>query len=176
MKKLVVYLTGSAHNDLERTRALFIWEAANIEYDGSAFSVHDIPQLQPEEIFLRRKGVCVHYSVLFERLATLAGLQAQTIVGKATGYPAAILLNDTAHAWNAVRIDGAWYLLDVTWAAGSLDADFHFHRYPTVNTNYFLAEPATFVRSHLPDDPWWQLLDRPVSESEFLAIAASPAS
>lgn len=172
MRKLVAYLTADARNDLERTRALFIWEAANIAYDGSAFSVRDIPRLQPEEIFLRRKGVCGHYSVLFQRLATMAGLQVEAIGGKATGYPSSILLGDTSHCWNAIKIDGAWYLLDVTWSAGYLDNSFQFHKYPAPSEEFFLTEPSEFVKSHFPDDPLWQLLTPPIRESEFLDIAA----
>ncbi|XP_025086770.1 uncharacterized protein LOC112559651 [Pomacea canaliculata] len=34
---------------------------------------------------------------------------------------------------------------------------------------YFLPEPKLLVSSHLPDDPWWQLLPRAVSDSEFHA-------
>lgn len=34
---------------------------------------------------------------------------------------------------------------------------------------YFLPEPKLLVSSHFPDDPWWQLLPRAVSDSEFHA-------
>ena len=136
----------------------------------------DIPRLDPEEVFILRKGVCQHYSVLFQRLADMAGLQARTIAGEASGFPKSILLKDTRHAWNAVRIDGAWYLLDVTWASGYLDQGYGFHYYPPerrqqVYAENFLVDPAIFVKSHYPEDERWQLLAKPMRESEFLRIA-----
>jgi transglutaminase/protease-like cytokinesis protein 3 len=73
-----------------------------------------------------------------------------------------------------VKIDGAWYLLDVTWSSGYLDAQFHFHRFSSpVNTDYFLTDPPQFVKTHFPDDPWWQLLPKPIKESDFLVMAAA---
>jgi transglutaminase/protease-like cytokinesis protein 3 len=170
MKKLVSYLTADATSDVERARALWIWEATHVEYDGKRYSVGDIENLDPEQVFIRRKGVCQDYASLFERLAMIAGLQAPVIRGLATGYPDSILLGDTRHAWNAVRIDRAWYLLDVTWSAGYLDDDFSFH-YTRPDERYFLAPPAVFVQSHFPHDMFWQLLSRPITLSQFLDMA-----
>ncbi len=172
IRRLVTYLIDSTQNELERVRALWVWEATHVAYDGRSFSVRDVPSLDAEMVFIRRKGVCIDYSVLFERLAMLAGIRAPVVVGVATGYPKAILLGDAGHAWNAVRIDGAWYLLDVTWSSGSLDEDFAFHYADPPDESCFLAEPALFVRSHLPEDPFWQLLPRPINMSTFLEIAA----
>jgi transglutaminase/protease-like cytokinesis protein 3 len=172
MRSLVSYLIDDTQSELERVRALWIWEATHVVYDGRRFSVRDVPSLDAELVFIRRAGVCIDYSVLFERLAMLAGIRAPVVVGVASGYPKAILLGDASHAWNAARIDGAWYLLDVTWSSGYLDESFTFHHADPPDESYFLAEPARFVRSHLPEDPFWQLLPRPISMSTFLEIAA----
>jgi transglutaminase/protease-like cytokinesis protein 3 len=171
MRKLVSYLVEGNNSDVGRVRALWVWEATHVAYDGRAYSVNDIPSLDVEQIFIRRKGVCIDYSTLFERLASLANIPARTIVGLAAGYPKSILLGDTRHAWNAVRIGGAWYLLDVTWSAGGLDENSVFHRAQSPNETFFLTDPALFVRSHLPDDPLWQLLAKPISRATFLQIA-----
>jgi transglutaminase/protease-like cytokinesis protein 3 len=170
MQDLVAYLVAGTTSEVERVRALWAWEATHVAYDYRSYAVGDIPRLNAEEVFIRRKGVCIDYSVLFERLAWLAGIPARTVTGKATGYPKSILLEDTLHAWNAVRIEGAWYLLDVTWSAGQLDEEFKFHA-TAPDTTYFLADPALFVRSHFPDDPVWQLLPRPISMASFLEMA-----
>jgi transglutaminase/protease-like cytokinesis protein 3 len=37
---------------------------------------------------------------------------------KGFGYKIGEPLSTPNHAWNAVRIDGNWYLLDATWDAG----------------------------------------------------------
>ena len=42
---------------------------------------------------------------------------------KGFGYPAGQpLAAPPDHAWNAVRLGGAWHLLDATWGAGTIDA------------------------------------------------------
>jgi transglutaminase/protease-like cytokinesis protein 3 len=170
MARLVSYLLDGTRSEVERVRALWVWEATHIDYDARSYVLGDIPDLDPEEVFILRKGVCFHYSILFERLAGLAGIPARLLTGLATGYPKSILLGDTRHAWNAVRIDGAWYLLDVTWSAGHLDENFQFHR-TEPDEAFFLTDPAVFLRSHLPEDPFWQLLPRPISADTFIEIA-----
>lgn len=170
MGELVRYFEHHTEGEAEMTRAVFLWVARNIEYDGRAYSLDDIPRMDAEEVFFERKGVCFHYSILFEELATMAGLRAKTLLGHATGYPSSILLGDTGHAWNAVRIEGEWYLLDVTWSSGYLDQEFEFHPYEE-NDAYFLIDPGVFVDTHFPEEAFWQLLPNPVSESEFLRRA-----
>ena len=67
-----------------------------------------------------------HYnSNIFLRLA---GLECEKISGQAKGagyYPGCFdpdNLSDGpgAHAWNAVKLDGEWFVSDATWAAGSV--------------------------------------------------------
>ena len=58
----------------------------------------------------------------------LAGLECEKISGQAKGggyYPGCfdpdrLSRGPGAHAWNAVKLGGKWYLSDATWAAGSV--------------------------------------------------------
>jgi transglutaminase/protease-like cytokinesis protein 3 len=70
------------------------------------------------------------------------------------------------HAWNAVRIEGQWRLLDSTWGAGYLSPAGEFVR--AFNAHYFLTPPELFIYDHLPEDPQWQLLDPPISMQRFV--------
>lgn len=51
-------------------------------------------------------GVCASYSAAFKLLADAAGLESIVV----TGY----LEGSVPHAWNKVRIDGNWYIVDAT--------------------------------------------------------------
>ena len=51
-------------------------------------------------------AVCEGYAKLFQYLCYAVGLNATQVYGTANG---------ESHMWNAVRLDGAWYMADVTW-------------------------------------------------------------
>ena len=106
-----------------------------------------------------------------------AGIEARKLSGFAKGYGYSpenpfTTNSSTDHAWNAVKINGKWYLIDSTWGAGHLNDN---NEYEAVFTEfYFLPEPEMFILSHYPyencsieDSEKWQLLNRPVSLEEF---------
>jgi hypothetical protein len=71
------------------------------------------------------------------------------------------------HAWNAVQIDGRWYLLDSTWDAGSVDRETQGFKRHNSEYNFFLTNPSHFIYTHLPENSRWQLLESPWSSDEF---------
>jgi transglutaminase/protease-like cytokinesis protein 3 len=97
-----------------------------------------------------------------EALGRAAGVEVAYIVGDARHSSASV--EGDSHAWNAVRINGRWYLLDATWDAGTVAGDTFTKRY---STDYLLAPPDVFGRDHYPEDPRWQLRVTPISRGEF---------
>ena len=74
-----------------------------------------------ETVLQRKVAVCDGYARLFTTLCDYAGIRSAIIVGYAragTNKPAKRF--GINHYWNAVMIDGNWYLLDATWASGYL--------------------------------------------------------
>lgn len=57
---------------------------------------------------------------------------------------------DTYHAWNAVKIDGTWYLMDATWDAGSVGENKLFTR-NVEDYSYFLIDPGVFKETYTPE-------------------------
>jgi len=164
---LAEHLAAPARGDEERARAIYRWMAANVDYDvdGTATARRD---RTPEEVLAERKGVCSEYSALFSRLCALSGLEAVVIrgSGKGYGYTVGSEVSDRSnHAWNGVKIDGDWRLVDSTWGAGYLDPQEGFVR--RFEEFYFFTPPEELVWTHLPEDPKWQLLANPVSKEEF---------
>ena len=73
------------------------------------------------------------------------------------------------HAWNAVRIDGRWRLLDSTWGAvdlASLGKGANSEK-PYLD-HFFLTPPEELIFNHYPDDDKWQLIDKPISIVDFI--------
>jgi Transglutaminase-like superfamily len=163
-----------ARDEADKARAIYRWITDRIAYDAGAYFSGRFRNTQraPEDVLRQRLAVCDGYAGLFEALARRVGLQAVVVSGhgKGFGYHAGQALAGPAdHAWNAVRLNGAWYLLDATWGAGTLDARSHAfqRRYEPL---YFAMPPEQFVQRHLPEQPGWQLLPRPLGAEAFAAL------
>ena len=69
------------------------------------------------------------------------------------------------HAWNSVKVDGKWILLDATWGAGYVSGkDFTRRKRHDVWWN---VDPYWMLFTHYPDDAKWQLTDVTYSEQDF---------
>lgn len=171
--KLVAYITARATNDGEKARAIYRWITTNISYDVIAYINNNPRNLTVEEMLKSHKGVCGNYAFLFEELCKKAGLEVVTIIGYVRSSiidPSDGNWDRARHAWNAVKVDGEWKLIDSTWGAGYVYSDKFYRRF---NEFYFFADPTQFIYSHLPEDPKWQLLDPPIDKSEFIQLPLS---
>ena len=169
---LAAYLATAGSDDLTRARALFRWIAGNIEYDAVGFRTGDHGDQSAEAVLRSRSSVCEGYARLAEALGAAMGLEVQRVSGWSKGYGYTTgqrFDGPTNHAWNAVRIDGQWRLMDPTWGAGYLDQQTRFVR--RFQEHYFLTSPDAFIFDHFPQDPRWQLLERPVTAEEYVDLA-----
>lgn len=166
-------LTKPARNDLERVRAIAWWIASHIAYDHEMFR-DQFPQQQagqaplkaiaankPDAVMRRGKAVCSGYAALFVALCRTIGIEAVEVSGK-------VRFNDVGHKWNAVRLNRTWQLLDITYMAAGAGNTRKGVGKPV--GFYFLTDPELFVFSHLPNEPKWQLLPRPITRQEFAAV------
>jgi hypothetical protein len=164
---LVSYLIQPANDDFEKARAIYVWMAKNISYDYEAFFSGNYDDTSAANVLLKRKSICDGYSNLFMEMANKAGIMCIKITGYAKGYgykPGDIFSGNPNHAWNAVKLDNQWYLIDVTWSAGYIsDKVFVFN----FNDRYFLTSPDIFILDHFPLDPKWQLLEDPIDIIDF---------
>jgi hypothetical protein len=110
--------------------------------------------------------VCAGYANLFAAMGHAVGEEVVTLTGDVP--TPGEDWEFEGHAWNAVRIEGAWYLVDVTWNAGHVSGDLFTRSY---RTNYLFMPPREFLQQHLPDDPSWQLLETPLERGEAMRQA-----
>ncbi len=167
LKKLTEYLVEPAKNDSQKVRSFYIWITDNIKYDLNAYLSGDHGSLEPEDVLRTKDAVCQGYSQLFKAMCDQAGIQAFLISGysKGYGYRANNVITEPDHAWNIVNIDGRWELIDATWGSGYVNEK---NKYVTrFNESFFLSNPETFIYTHLPEAPMWQLLDCPISLETF---------
>jgi hypothetical protein len=157
------YLAERERDPVMLVKALHDYVADRVAYDVPAFRSRSIPDQSAAKVFAERKGVCAGYARLFAELGRLAGLEVAYVIGDARG--SGDDFDNLGHAWNAVRLGGAWHLVDVTWDAGGLSGEAFEKRY---HSDYLLTPPEIFGQTHLPERPSWQLRPRPLSRGEFL--------
>ena len=76
--------------------------AENVVYDEDADNCSDI-----YGVFVGKRAICGGYSKAFSYLCDKVGIETLTITGDADEIP---------HMWNMVKLDGAWYHIDITYA------------------------------------------------------------
>lgn len=192
-QKLAERIAKDFSADDEKARAIFTWIALNVKYDLPAYgkgSQVAFSYASEEEKIIKqkkfkndlalktlktKKGVCEGYSTLFEILCTQVGLESVIVSGTSKSHPAHIGKVPAAsdHAWNAVKIDGNWKLIDVTWAAGTVSGKnpaFTFR----FNDAYFFTDPEVFFLNHYPDDEKWLFTNKTKQDFADLPLYYGP--
>lgn len=182
-EKLANELCPPHFSERQKVEAIFQWITGNISYnlrlerrkiideeegeDDTSSTLRPLDHRVAETVIRRREAVCDGYARLFKSLCDHAGIRSERI----TGYARTSLSRSgerfrTNHSWNAVFIDSAWHLLDVTWASGyiSFRADRFIRAY---DPGYFLTPPSRFIEDHFPEDPKWTLLEHTPVPKEF---------
>ncbi len=166
VEKLAQHLSEVTGNEVEKLRAVYAWVTLHIQYednyptDNFWATPEYIREQSPEVVLHNKTAICQGYANLFCAMAHALGLPCEVVTGIVKDADGSI--PSLGHAWVVAKADGQWRLCDPTWGvppAGS--------RAYTVTEAYFMAPPERFVFNHLPDDPAWQLLHKPVSERMF---------
>jgi len=150
------FINENFTGDAEKIRAAYTWIIHNIVYSKDSLFHFNTWGIDPETnmtaILRRRKGVCENYAALFTNILLKCGVQAAAVTGY-TNLPGNDYWN--GHGWVAVQLDKEWFLCDPTWDAGY------------ASYLYYMVQPTEFIRTHIPFDPLWQLLEHPVSHKDF---------
>lgn len=182
-KSKAIELTQKFQSDEEKVRSIFSWLVHHIAYD---FNLKEIYERNPntrisgrDEADLERirqgmiddmvkrtlrskKGVCQDYSYLFQKMCRSINIECVFIPGfgrqdlKEIGK---VHKRDN-HAWNAVKINGEWKLIDISW---TVTMDFEVRG----GKGFFFVDPEVFIMTHFPENPKWQLTRKTYSKQAF---------
>lgn len=160
-------LTAPARNDHEKIRAIFQFVIRYLTYDHQASAVEQRRINQNiHDILNRKKGICWDYSQLICHMAGIAGLTCYVVSGFSKDIDQDRPVNQKPdHAWNIVKLDGTYYLLDATWESGTLSNSDAFKS--TFKSSYFLTDPNLFIKNHFPGLAAFQLMSCPLTWEEF---------
>lgn len=142
---LAARLTAGKSSDKEKFDAIFAWVASNIRYNFAAyFSSGGSGMPRVNRILKYRSGICLDYAHLMDTLCKLSGITNVSVYGYAKDE--IFDVNDSLyldnHAWNAVKLDGLWYVYDVTWASGQ--PEYRFTKFSNFIYNLYLKYPPKY--------------------------------
>ncbi|WP_299338848.1 transglutaminase domain-containing protein [uncultured Psychroserpens sp.] len=192
LSQLSQKLTSGLTTDAERFRAIYKWVCTNIANDYSLYLKNNRKrykfnndsekleawnELIKKKIFYKlrkdKRTICTGYAYLIKELSNLANLNCEIVHGYGkTSTTNLERLDAPNHSWNAIELDGKWYLCDPTWASGipnSETNEFKFY----YNDGYFLTNPQLFAINHFPVNNKWMLLEEALAPS-FETFLAAP--
>lgn len=220
-QQVVENLTQGLVLPADKARVLAAWIAYQVDRNGyehrklikaSSRNVLAEPPLK-NDIFKTRVGTPQEFAQLYHELLTIAGLESVIINGYAgvnvpySRYETPLMkalegpinrmrggnyrLQRYVGAWNAVKINDEWKLVDTYWMIKPLDrmvgqgdseremisflnrrmnnlpSASRLSRGKNLDDEYFFAKPRDFVDTHFPFDSKWQLLPVPRTWSSF---------
>ena len=167
IEHLAKYLTEPYTTVEEKARSIYVWITENIQYDVEGLRTGINTSYTAESSWKSKKAVCSGYSDLFAKFCSYCDVPCETINGYAKGasYVVGKPIKETNHAWTAVKLEtGQYRLIESTWGSGSVNGPTFTKRF---SDRYFFMSPYEFICAHFPSDPKWQLLDTPVTKTEF---------
>lgn len=133
------WLGGISINDTEYDKVKYVYEVliSNTAYVENAADSQNIIS-----VFLNGQTVCQGYACAVQYLLGQLGIQSAIVSGTALGEP---------HAWNLIRLDGAYYYMDATWGnaeyAGNDGEVKNF-----IDYNYMAMTTEEMQIGHVPDE------------------------
>lgn len=155
----VAPIVEGCETDYEKAKAIYDWMSENIIYDYT-YSVYSA-----ETCWEKRTGVCEAFSDLYVNLAKGCDLSAEKIKGICRNSDESD--GTGGHAWNKVRTEKGWILLDVTW--GSCYG--HVGDFYNGNSRiWFDVFPDWMIFTHFPNNSHNQLKSIPLSRNDYLSL------
>ncbi len=172
------YLAARITDKRQLVKALHDYVVVRLEYDYDTLKAHqarDYEHAAPqtaEAVFAARKAVCAGYARLMVALGNAAGLEINYVTGYIRDSRRRLTISDdpwdtsqraalegVSHAWNAVKLDDGWHLIDATWDDPT-KGDY--------TTTYLFVPSRLMAYDHYPEDASWQLLKEPLSLGDFV--------
>jgi transglutaminase/protease-like cytokinesis protein 3 len=172
--KVVYFIRTHFQEDSLRLRAAFIWITDNIDYDVEAWLKDDQAAGDIDYAVKKKKAICGGYANLLKYFCDKFSIENRVINGYARTERKDIYMQQSSlrsnHAWNLVKINREWRLLDPTWAAGFVVEPEIFPPYYVkfFNEIYYFTPPEKFILNHYPLQPPMQMLPKPFQEKQYM--------
>jgi transglutaminase-like putative cysteine protease len=171
IESVASYIAQQEIDPYLRVKAIHDYVLERLEYDVDSLKTGVRPAQDAQSVFASRKAVCEGYANLFMTLGKSMGIEAAFVGGNIRKelVPTNLISESvrlsrpnsdwTLHAWNTVKVQGHWYIVDTTWDDRTANTSYH--------TDYLMLKPEAMIPSHLPERQAWQLLERPINAKNF---------
>jgi hypothetical protein len=193
--KLAANVTKDMSSEEEKVLAIHEWITHQLKWKNS--KSYETSYKTAKKAVFKRKGPASSYVMLFDEMCKFAKIECEIVRGNVSpeysdNYdPKAYEIS--CHSWNAVKINGIWFVLDVAFDAGCMKKKKHLLKkfmeknisipYPGgVKRFYFIKKKLKFVHkpsrdyylknqemmaTHFPLMPMWQLSKDTISSNIY---------
>lgn len=171
---VAAYIVREETDPWLRVKAIHDYVVSRVDYDTDILRDGSVrPRQDARTVFRTHEAVCEGYARLFGALGKAMGMNVAYVTGTVRRdlAPAEVIppllrftrsdYDWTRHAWNAIEVEGQWYLVDTTWDDAGDDLPYE--------SEYLLIPPTAAIVSHRPEQSVWQLLPRPIGRAAFEA-------
>ena len=147
---------------------VYRWVAKNISYDVESLDPTSRAPQDPDVVLKMGKAVCEGYACLCEFLLNQNQVEARIVHGLARSSDhlagRRLSMQTDGHAWLITKWGGEWHFMEPTWGAGSVNEGRFAAKF---SWEWFDADPAIAIYSHIPEDSQMQLLEAPVLAADI---------
>ncbi len=131
--------------DYEKELAIHDYIVKNYKYDYENYINDTLPDesYTPYGLLIKGTGVCQAYAEVTKLLLNRVGIECDVVVGTS---------RDENHAWNIVKLDDEYYMLDVTWNDPTTEEE---GEEEYVYYDYFNLTQEQFLKDHSWDTSKW---------------------
>ena len=163
-KTILREIVTDTMTDYEKTAAIYEYLIENVSYDYDSFeknSSKDNMCYYLEGVFENGLAVCDGKTKALVVFLGIEGIECLRDYGASRS-------GGAGHAWNYVKIDGEWYLVDTTEGdsrysiySGSPIAEFYGKSVEGVSYNAFLSPASAHYAKYVYGEIWAEIFDNP---------------
>lgn len=127
--------------ETEKIRTVHNWIVCNTTYNDKYYDRGDSFN-HVSNLLNNKTGVCQGYSVTFYIFMKQMGIPCTLVMGNT---------DNVSHAWNAVKLDGNWYYIDVTWDDPVVNGTSNYPGGDNISYEYLLCTYNHISMTHKED-------------------------